>query len=286
MGVLRPLSERVGEGGRVLGIDADESFVKSAERFISDNELENVRVRQADIFGDGLPDEMFDLVHLRFMFAPYGRDDELLTRALALLRPGGVLLVQEPDASCWNTMPPHPAFEELKSLIHDGFRRAGGDFNAGQRIFRRLRRSGLHRVATRACVHAWLANLGALAVTVIFWYTNPKTPLAFAAIRFGYMLSKTTFVILLAAGMRRVGRRAMLMIVAGCAVGAVLIPTLDWLGFVMSVVIGAAHGSGAIILLVDRRPGLGWLAARFFVRTRLITSAAGAHGARILPHPG
>ena len=32
--------------------------------------------------------------------------------------------------------------------------RAGGDFNAGQRIFRRLRRSGLQRVATRACVHA------------------------------------------------------------------------------------------------------------------------------------
>ena len=86
---------------------------------------------------------MFDLVHLRFMFAPYGRDDELLARALTLLRPGGVLVVQEPDASCWSTMPPHPAFEELKSLIFDAFRRGGGDFNAGQRIFRRLRRGGL-----------------------------------------------------------------------------------------------------------------------------------------------
>jgi len=154
MGVLRPLSERVGEGGRVLGIDSDESFVRSAERFIADNELENVRVRQADIFGGDLPDEMFDLVHLRFMFAPYGRDDELMSRALGLLRPGGVLVVQEPDASSWNTMPPHPAFEELKSLIFDAFRRGGGDFNAGQRIFRRLRRSGLQKVTSRASVHA------------------------------------------------------------------------------------------------------------------------------------
>jgi SAM-dependent methyltransferase len=154
MGVLRPLSERVGEGGRVLGIDADESFVRAAERFAAENELANVRVKQADIFGDELPDEMFDLVHLRFMFAPYGRDDELLGRALALLRPGGVLVVQEPDATCWNTMPPHPAFEELKSLIYDGFRRGGGDFNAGQRVFRRLRRSGLQKVDARACVHA------------------------------------------------------------------------------------------------------------------------------------
>jgi SAM-dependent methyltransferase len=155
MGVLRPLSERVGEGGRVLGVDSDESFVKSAERFIADNGLENVRVKQADIFaGDGLPDEMFDLVHLRFMFAPYGRDDELVARALTLLRPGGVLVVQEPDASSWNTMPPHPAFEELKSLILDAFSRGGGDFNAGQRVFRRLRRGGLQRVTARACVHA------------------------------------------------------------------------------------------------------------------------------------
>ena len=154
MGVLRPLSERVGEGGRVLGIDADQSFVHAAERFIADNELFNVRVQQADIFADDLPDEMFDLVHLRFMFAPYGRDDELLARALALLRPGGVLVVQEPDASSWNTMPPHPAFEELKSLIFDAFRRAGGDFNAGQRVYRRLRRAGLHKVTARASVHA------------------------------------------------------------------------------------------------------------------------------------
>jgi SAM-dependent methyltransferase len=154
MGVLRPLSERVGEGGRVLGIDADESFVRAAELFIADNELTNVRVKQADIFSDGLPDEMFDLVHLRFMFAPYGRDDDLLARALTLLRPGGVLVVQEPDASSWNTMPPHPAFEELKSLILDTVRRGGGDFNAGQRVFRRLRRSGLQKVMARACVHA------------------------------------------------------------------------------------------------------------------------------------
>src|SRR5206468_983697 len=154
MGVLRPLSERVGAAGRVLGVDADESFVKAAERFIAENDLANVRVKRADIFADGISGDVYDLVHLRFMFAPLGRDDELLARALALLRPGGVLVVQEPDAASWNTTPPHPAFEELKSLILDAFRRGGGDFNAGQRIFRRLRRSGLQRVESRASVHA------------------------------------------------------------------------------------------------------------------------------------
>jgi len=143
----------------------------------------------------------------------------------------------------------------------------------------------MKRVELRPWLRAWLANLGALAVTVIFWYTNPKTSLAFAAIRFGYMLSKTVFVVLLAAGMRRVGRRGFALIVAGCAVGAVLIPTLDWLGFVMSVVIAVALGAGAILLLVDRRPAFGWLAAGFAVRTILAVSEALAHGSRVFPNP-
>jgi len=154
MGVLRPLSERVGEGGRVLGVDADAASVKAAEQFVSDNELTNVRIKQADIFSDGFPGEVYDLVHLRFMFAPLGRDDELMSRALALLRPGGVLVVEEPDGSSWNTTPPHPAFEELKSVILDSIRRDGGDFNAGQRIYRMLARAGLQKVSMRAAVRA------------------------------------------------------------------------------------------------------------------------------------
>jgi len=154
MGVLRPLSERVGPGGRVLGIDSDAAAIIAAEQFAEENELMNVRVRQMDIFDGDLDSETFDLVHLRFMFAPLGRDDELMARSLDLLRPGGVLVVQEPDASCWNTMPPHPAFEELKSLIVDAYRRRGGDFNAGQRLYRMLDRAGLQKLGVRAVVRA------------------------------------------------------------------------------------------------------------------------------------
>ena len=143
----------------------------------------------------------------------------------------------------------------------------------------------MKRVELRPWLYAWLANLGALAVTVIFWYTNPKSTLAFAVIRFGYMLTKTTFVVLLAAGVRRIGRRGMLMIAAGCAIGAVLIPTLDWMGFVMSMVIAVALGAGAVLLLIDRRPGFEWLAAGFAVRTILAVSEALAHASRIFPNP-
>jgi len=141
------------------------------------------------------------------------------------------------------------------------------------------------RVELRPWLFAWLANLGALAVTVIFWYANPQTELAFGFIRFGYMLFKTTFVVLLAVGARAMNRRAMFLIVAGCAAAAIVIPTLDALGFVMSVVIAVALGAGAILLLVERRSAFGWLAAGFSVRAILAVSEAVAHGTRVFPSP-
>jgi diguanylate cyclase (GGDEF)-like protein len=143
----------------------------------------------------------------------------------------------------------------------------------------------MKRVELRPWLYAWLANLGALAVTVIFWYANPRTPLVFAVIRFGYMVSKTAFVVLLAFGVRAMNRRAMLLVFAGCLAGAIVIPTLDWMGFVMSVDIALVLGAGAILLLLDRRPGFGWLAAGFAVRTILAISEALAHGSRIFPNP-
>ncbi len=85
------------------------------------------------------------------------------------------------------------------------------------------------RVELRPWLHAWLCNLGALAVTVIFWYARPDTALSFGLTRFGYMLSKTTFVFLLAAGAWRLSertiRRSQWLIVAFCAIAALIIGT-------------------------------------------------------------
>src|SRR3982750_2176383 len=67
----------------------------------------------------------------------------------------------------------------------------------------------MKRVELRPWLYAWLSNLGALAVTVAWWYLRPDTALAFFGIRFGYMLTKTAFVVLLAGGMRAMNRRWM-----------------------------------------------------------------------------
>src|SRR5581483_6705481 len=39
----------------------------------------------------------------------------------------------------------------------------------------------------RPWLYAWTSNLGALAVTVVFWYSNPSTRVGFALCVFGYV---------------------------------------------------------------------------------------------------
>jgi ubiquinone/menaquinone biosynthesis C-methylase UbiE len=107
MGILRPLSQLVGDTGTVVGLDSDATQLAAARSFVDEAKLTNVSVIEGNAFDTGLPAGHFDLVHVRFLFAPVGRDLELLTEMLRLLRPGGVIAIQEPDASCWNVASPN-----------------------------------------------------------------------------------------------------------------------------------------------------------------------------------
>lgn len=154
MGILGPLSQRVGANGRVVGVDTDTKQLAAAREFVQDQRLENVEIHERDAYRTNLPQASFDLTHVRFVFAPEGRDDELLAEMLALTKPGGVVAIQEPDATSWNCYPPRPAWDRLKRAILTAFLRGGGDFNAGQRTFGMLRRAGLENVRIKAAVVA------------------------------------------------------------------------------------------------------------------------------------
>ncbi|MDE3091135.1 MAG: methyltransferase domain-containing protein [Chloroflexota bacterium] len=154
MGILGPLSRRVGTQGRVIGVETDAKQLAAALDFVHENELDNVEILELDAYHTKLPLESFDFTHVRFVFAPVGRDDELLREMLGLTRPGGVVAIQEPDATSWNCYPPHPAWERLKRAVLTAFERGGGDFNAGQRTFGMLRRAGLDDIQIRAAIIA------------------------------------------------------------------------------------------------------------------------------------
>ena len=148
MGWLRVLSEWVGPDGRVVGTDVDEKMLERAGEFAMSAALPNVTVCADDVFRSELPAGSFDLVHARFQIAPLGRAAEQLAAYRRLVRPGGTLIVEEPDMGSWRINPDGAAVHELIGLIERGFLAGGGNFNAGRYIPSLMRSSGLAPTVT------------------------------------------------------------------------------------------------------------------------------------------
>lgn len=168
MGVLGPLSRQVGPAGEVVGLDNDPAQLAAAGGYVAERGLTNITLRPGDAYNTGMPGASFDLVHARFLAAPAGRTEELLREMVRLTRPGGVVVMQEPDAGSWGCFPSLPAWERLKELILSAFAVRGGDFNAGRRIYGLLRGAGLERVQLRAAVLALPAGHPYLRLPVQF----------------------------------------------------------------------------------------------------------------------
>jgi hypothetical protein len=98
-----------------------------------------------DVLGGGvdLEPEAYDLVHARFQLARHGRAAHQLAALRALVAPGGVLLVEEPDVRSWTYEPYAPAATHLIGRIAQAFSAAGGDLDAGRRLPALLRAAGL-----------------------------------------------------------------------------------------------------------------------------------------------
>jgi SAM-dependent methyltransferase len=133
--VMRLMAERVGEQGRVTGIDLDDRIGAQA--------LAALRRRGPDIYrfvhGDlmqctALGDTGFDLVFTRLLLIYMDRPLEVLRRLWRCVRPGGVLLVMDYDFTSMRSLTSQPACDQALQLIDSGHRAAGRDVEIGTRM--------------------------------------------------------------------------------------------------------------------------------------------------------
>jgi len=143
LGWLRVLSEWVGPDGTVTGADIDETMLAAAGRFASEEGLRNIALVKDDLFASKLDSDSFDLVHARYEICPLGRAREQIETYLRLARPGGTVVLEDPDPSSWHFNPPAPALERLIELIQEAFLASGGDWNAGRHHLHLLREFGI-----------------------------------------------------------------------------------------------------------------------------------------------
>jgi SAM-dependent methyltransferase len=135
LGWLRVLDEA---GWSVVGTDLMPDLLEAARTPAPAAELV-----QDDLFATRLEPASFDLVHARFVLAPLGRWEEQLAIYRRLLRPGGMLVLEEPDSGSWHFNPRAPGAERVIELVLDAFRAAGSEFDAGRALRSLLEGIGL-----------------------------------------------------------------------------------------------------------------------------------------------
>lgn len=141
-GWLRVLSEWVGPDGTVTGTDIDDAMLAAAADFVNEEGLGNVQLVNDDLFASHLPAATFDLVHARFEVTPLGRGPFQMATYVRLLRPGGTVVLEDPDWGSWHFNPPAPALEQLIALTVEAFRR-WGDAEASRKHPALLRAFGI-----------------------------------------------------------------------------------------------------------------------------------------------
>jgi hypothetical protein len=104
-----------------------------------------LRIGWSDYDGElpGAGAERFDLVHARFQLSMLGRPGEQLDTFKGLVKPGGVLIVEEPDTKTLVHEPYAPATAHLVGRAAQALKVTGGDLDAGRRLPGLMRRAGL-----------------------------------------------------------------------------------------------------------------------------------------------
>lgn len=84
------LCRAAGPTGRVVAVDLD-------TRFVDELDEDNLAVCRLDVVNDELPRGPFDLIHTRAVLLHIPEREAVLARLVSRLRPGGWLLLEEPD---------------------------------------------------------------------------------------------------------------------------------------------------------------------------------------------
>jgi ubiquinone/menaquinone biosynthesis C-methylase UbiE len=125
------MGDMVGATGQVVAVDLD-------PKFLGELGQSNMEIVRADIRTAPLAEQSFDLVHARYVLIHISDYEIALNRMLDCLKPGGWLVLEEPDFSASRGIT--GSSEQLKAVqkVNDAikvmFERLGMDYSLGQKM--------------------------------------------------------------------------------------------------------------------------------------------------------
>lgn len=159
------LARRVGTGGRVIGIDLDEQKLGWARAEATVQGLEHVRFETANVT-QPWPVTGVDLVYARFILTHLREPQAMLAQALAALKPGGRILIEDIDFPGHFASPECPAVDRYVELYMKLSRHRGGDPLIGRRLGLLLETAGYAEVET-ALIQPFSRQSGAKEIAIL-----------------------------------------------------------------------------------------------------------------------
>jgi SAM-dependent methyltransferase len=113
--VTRMLAEMTGPTGSVTGVDVSGPQLAEAQRHCAEGGHQNVTFVEASAIDTRLPRNSFDVVYCRFLLLHLTNPMACLKEMRAVLKPGGLLVVEDGDLTAAGSIPPSAlsAFADL-----------------------------------------------------------------------------------------------------------------------------------------------------------------------------
>ena len=115
--------------------------------FLGAIDAPNVEVLRHDVRSDTFPEHSFDLVHTRAVLMHIPDDPDLLRQMVSWLRPGGWLLLEEPDFGLWPA-DADPLWAAHPEAWHETF--PSGSLSRGRSLLGEIHQLGLIDVGADA----------------------------------------------------------------------------------------------------------------------------------------
>jgi SAM-dependent methyltransferase len=123
-------------GAKVTAIDIDTRFIESLAS-------DSIEVRRVDLRTDELPQNEFDLVHARLVLEHLSDRRQILDRLIATLRPGGWIVIEDYDWTCYGFEDGSTGFGNIADVIFEFMTNAGFERDYGRRVVADLEAAGL-----------------------------------------------------------------------------------------------------------------------------------------------
>ncbi len=145
--IAKWLAGRVGREGLVVALDRDTRYLSNLPQ--PPCVISNLELSQFGI------DQPFDFIHARYVLIHNTHGRALLKHMHSLLKPGGVLVVEEPDFTCaqWLNAYSQQSAERVNDAISSMFRRRDLDPSFGTQLPKMVKELGLETVQMQGNLH-------------------------------------------------------------------------------------------------------------------------------------